>query len=81
MEKNLHVILNEFKDELSADEEIYATIASYSATVYHMNLNNSNLFVFNEQPFDDTKKLKICHLYQNSSDQINSIIKISFCKL
>ena len=62
MEKNLHVILNEFKDELSADEEIYATIASYSATVYHMNLNNSNLFVFNEQPFDDTKKLKICHL-------------------
>lgn len=81
MEKNLHVILNEFKDELSADEEIYATIASYSATVYHMNLNNSNLFVFNEQPFDGTKKLKICHLYQNSSDQINSIIKISFCKL
>lgn len=56
------------KDELSVDEEIYATIAYDSAKVDH-------LFVLNAQPFDGIKKSKICHLYHNSSSKTDDIIK------
>ena len=76
--KQIKLILDEFKNEFN-DGKIYATIAYDSATVDPVDTNKSNLFVFNVQPLDYTKKSIICHITQNESgktdDSIKKIIK------
>ena len=50
------MILNEFKEELNDENEIFATKAYDAATVSPIGSHNSNLFVFNIQPLNGTKK-------------------------
>lgn len=69
------MILNEFKEELSDENEIFATKAYDAATVNPIGSHNSNLFVFNIQPLNGTKKSRICHFTQNSSSKTENLIK------
>lgn len=70
----IQVLLDEFKNELSKDEEVYATIAYYSATVDPGESNDSNLFVFNFQPLNGSIGSKIVNITSNSSGRTDQSI-------
>ena len=70
----INVLLGEFKEELTSETDIYATLSYDSATVDDENGNN-NLFVFNMQPFKGSIKSKIVQIALNSTGRTNQPIK------
>ena len=77
------MILNEFKEELNDENEIFATKAYDAATVSPIGSHNSNLFVFNIQPLNGTKKSRwiLCEMTKifeaSNESNFNFLIRVN----